>query len=180
LTAARYALTHLYDLGHRRIAFIKGQTFSSDTCVRWEAICKVCSDLGIQVDPTLVVQLEGIAPGSEPGYIATQTLLAGGQRFSAIFCFNDASAIGAITALHEAGLHVPRQVSVVGFDDIPAAATVRPGLTTVRQPLYEMGQAAAANLLRLIREGVVDSTQSSIQVSPSFVKRHSTEKAEKK
>ncbi len=175
-TAAQYALSHLYELGHRRIAFIKGQTFSSDTRVRWDAIRKTCSALGIRVRPELVVQLEGIAPGSEPGYVATRKLLENGHRFSAIFCFNDASAIGAITALHEAGIHVPREVSVIGFDDIPSAATIRPGLTTVRQPLYEMGQTAAVNLLRLIREGVREPAQESILVSPSFVRRHSTER----
>lgn len=177
LKAARYGLSHLYELGHRRIAFIKGQTFSSDTRARWEAICKVGSAIGLRVDPDLVVQLEGTSPGSEPGYVATQKLLKNGHRFSAIFAFNDASAIGAIAALHEAGKHVPRHVSVVGFDDIPAAATVRPGLTTVRQPLYEMGRAAAMNLLRLIRDGASDAPRQSILVSPSFVTRHSTARA---
>ncbi|MGC2637305.1 MAG: LacI family DNA-binding transcriptional regulator [Acidobacteriaceae bacterium] len=174
LTAARYALSHLLELGHRRIAFIKGQTFSSDTKARWDAIRKVGSSLGLRIHSDLVVQLEGTSPGSEPGYIATQKLLQNGHRFSAIFSFNDASAIGAITALHEAGMHVPRQISVVGFDDIPAAATVRPGLTTVRQPLNEMGRTAAMNLLRLIREGKSDATQQSILVSPGFVTRQST------
>ncbi len=176
LAAARYALSHLAELGHRRIAFIKGQTFSSDTRARWDAIRKVCSELKIAVDPELVVQLEGTAPGSEPGYTAAQKLLKNGHGFSAIFCFNDASAIGAITALHEAGLHVPRQVSVVRFDDVPSAATIRPSLTTVRQPLYEMGQTAAVNLLRLIREGVSNPPWRSILVAPSFVKRQSTER----
>jgi len=176
LAAARYALSHLSELGHHRIAFIKGQSFSSDTRARWEAICRVCSELNIPVHAELVVQLEGTAPGSEPGYTATQKLLKNGNRFSAIFCFNDASAIGAITALHEAGLHVPRQVSVIGFDDIPSAATMRPALTTVRQPLYEMGRTAAVNLLRLIRDGSGGPPQPSILVSPSFVRRQSTEK----
>lgn len=174
LTAARYALSHLLELGHRRIAFIKGQTFSSDTNARWRAIRQVCGILGIPIDPRLVVQLEGVSPGSEPGYAAARRLLGRGQGFTAIFAFNDASAIGAITALHEAGIHVPRDVSIVGFDDISSAATVHPALTTVRQPLNEMGRIAAVNLLRLIRKETVPSTQGSILVSPSFVKRRST------
>jgi DNA-binding LacI/PurR family transcriptional regulator len=174
LTAARYALSHLAELGHRRIAFIKGQAFSSDTEVRWKAIRQVCTTLGIPIDSKLVVQLEGTAPGSEPGYIATRKLLEQGGRFTAIFSFNDASAIGAITALHEARLHVPRDVSIIGFDDIPSAATVHPGLTTVRQPLYEMGRTAAKNLLRLIRKEISPSTQQSILVLPTFIKRRST------
>ncbi|HEY1810256.1 MAG TPA: LacI family DNA-binding transcriptional regulator [Acidobacteriaceae bacterium] len=176
LAAARYALNHLADLGHRRIAFIKGQRFSSDTKYRWEAIRKVCATLGLTIDPELVVQLEGVAPGSEPGHVATRELLARGRRFSAIFCFNDASAIGAIDALHEAGLYVPRDVSIVGFDDIPTAATIRPALTTVRQPLVEMGRTAAITLLRLIREEVTDQPQRSILVSPTFVRRQSTDR----
>lgn len=175
-TAATLALTHLRDLGHRSIAFIKGQTFSSDTRARWDAIRKVCATLDIRVVPELVVQLEGTAPGSEPGYVATKKLLGGGPRFTAIFAFNDASAMGAITALHEAGLHVPRDVSVVGFDDIPGAATMHPSLTTVRQPLREMGQSAAQTLLRLIRTGQMYPEQQSILVSPTFMKRHSSGK----
>lgn len=177
LAAARYALAHLVDLGHRRIAFIKGQKFSSDTRARWEAIRRVCDSLGLVLDPQLVVQLEGDLPGSEPGHLATRELLARRQAFTAIFCFNDASAIGAITALHETGLHVPRDVSIVGFDDIPGAATIRPALTTVRQPLAEMGRTAAMTLLRLIREGISDLPQRSILVSPTLVRRQSTEKA---
>ncbi|HEX4311182.1 MAG TPA: LacI family DNA-binding transcriptional regulator [Acidobacteriaceae bacterium] len=174
LTAARYALSHLFDLGHRKIAFIKGQTFSSDTRSRWDATVKVCDSLGIRIDPQLVTQLEGIAPGSEPGYVATRELLQRERRFSAIVCFNDASAIGAITALHEAGLVVPHDVSVVGFDDIPAAATIRPALTTVRQPLYEMGRTAAMSLLSLIREEISLSPLRSILITPDFVTRQST------
>lgn len=179
MAAAGLALSHLKELGHRRIAFIKGQTFSSDTAARWNAIRKTCSALDIQVDPELVVQLEGTAPGSEPGYAATRKLLERSHAFTALFCFNDASAIGAIAALHEDGLHVPRDVSVVGFDDVPGAATIRPGLTTVRQPLYEMGQTAAVNLLRLIQDGMTEPSAPPILVKPAFIRRHSTDRAGK-
>jgi LacI family transcriptional regulator len=142
--------------------------------MRWKAIGQVCASLGIRVNPELVVQLEGTAPGSEPGYVATRKLLSRGGRFTAVFAFNDASAIGAISALHEAGLHVPRDVSVIGFDDIPSAATVHPSLTTIRQPLYEMGRKAAANLLCLIRNETSCPVRQSILVSPTFIKRRST------
>lgn len=178
-TAAQLALSHLRELGHRRIAFIQGQTFSSDTSSRWNAIRGSCAGLGLEIDPELVVRLEGMSAGSEPGYIATKKLLERRRRFTALFCFNDASAIGAIAALHEAGLHVPRDVSVVGFDDIPGASTIRPGLTTVRQPLYEMGQTAAENLLRLIQNGGGEPAPASILVKPTFIRRHSTERAER-
>jgi DNA-binding LacI/PurR family transcriptional regulator len=175
-TAARYALSHLLDLGHRRIAFIKGQTFSADTKARWEGIRKVCSALGICIYPELLVQLQGIQ-GSEPGYLATKRLLKQGGQFSALFAFNDISAIGAISALHEAGISVPAEVSVIGFDDISSASTNNPALTTVRQPLYEMGRTAATTLLRQIREGVDDSQPESILVSPCLIKRGSTQRA---
>jgi DNA-binding LacI/PurR family transcriptional regulator len=176
-TAAQLALTHLRDLGHRRIAFIKGQSFSSDTRPRWDAIRKISSLLDLRIDPELIVQLEGMEPGSGPGYEAMRKLLAGGHKFTAVFAFNDASAMGAITALHEKGLHVPRDVSVVGFDDIPSAATMHPSLTTVHQPLREMGQTAAASLLRLIREGADAAGAEAVLVAPTFVKRHSTGRA---
>lgn len=178
LLAARYALDHLHKLGHRQIAFIKGQTFSSDTSLRWKAISKVAADLGISIDPRLTVQLEGAAPGTEPGRAATIRLLEKGVRFSAIFAFNDLSAIGAITALHEAGIQVPSQVSVVGFDDILSAATNNPALTTVRQPLHEMGRIAATTLLQLIQGDGIAKPKSPIRVLPTFIERESTSPAQ--
>jgi LacI family transcriptional regulator len=82
--------------------------------------------------------------------MATKMLLASGEAFSALFAFNDISAMGAIRALREAGWHVPEDVSVIGFDDIQSAAFQNPALTTVRQPLREMGRAAAEILLKRI------------------------------
>lgn len=180
LLAARYALDHLHKLGHRQIAFIKGQTFSSDTCHRWKAICKVAADLGIAIDTRLTVQLEGSGLGTELGRAATMKLLDRNVPFSAIFAFNDLSAIGAITALHEAGIQVPSQVSVVGFDDILAAATNNPALTTVRQPLHEMGRIAATTLLQLIQGDILDKPKSPICVLPTFVRRASTSSAQQR
>jgi LacI family transcriptional regulator len=175
--AVRLALEHLYRLGHRKIAYIKGQVFSSDTKPRWKAICDVSSLLNIPADPLLTVQLEGPSPGTEPGHIATQKLLASGKKFTAIFAFNDLSAIGAITALREMGHRVPQDVSVVGFDDILSASTNNPGLTTVRQPLQEMGGIAASTLLGIIR-GEVPPKQI-IRVLPAFIVRQSTSRPRK-
>jgi len=172
--AARFALEHLYKLGHRHIAFIKGQAFSSDTIVRWNAICKMARELDLFVDPGLVVQLEGSAPGIEPGREATAELLQRKRPFSAIFAFNDLSAIGAITRFHEAGIRVPGEMSVVGFDDILSASTNNPALTTVRQPLHEMGQVAATTLLRLIQPEGAGPPKTSIRVLPTFIVRDST------
>jgi DNA-binding LacI/PurR family transcriptional regulator len=148
--AAEVALKHLFHLGHRQIAFIKGQEFSSDTEVRWTNIERVAQHLGLTINPRLVTQLEGDSPSPQLGYMATKMLLASGEAFSALFSFNDISAMGAIRALREAGRHVPEDVSVVGFDDIQSAAFQNPALTTVRQPLREMGRAAAEILLKRI------------------------------
>ncbi len=176
--AARYALEHLQKLGHRRIAFIKGQSFSSDTEIRWQAIVKVAAELKIPIDPHLVIALEGDDPTLEPGRVTTHKLLAAGVPFTAVFAFNDLSAMGAIVALREAGMEVPGQVSVLGFDDVAGAATNNPPLTTVRQPLQEMGRAAATVLLQRIRhpKGAEPLTPAaeSILVLPTFVERKST------
>jgi LacI family transcriptional regulator len=173
--AAHLALEHLRSLGHRQVAFIKGQVFSSDTKLRWKAICDVSAQLGTSIDPQLTVQLEGTSPGTEPGYAATRRLLQTGRPFTAIFAFNDLSAIGAITALREAGLKVPEDVSVVGFDDIQSASTNNPGLTTVHQPLHEMGEIAASTLLEMIGERGQDvPAKQLVRVMPTFVVRQST------
>jgi DNA-binding LacI/PurR family transcriptional regulator len=148
--AAEVALKHLFHLGHRQIAFIKGQEFSSDTAERWANIERVADHLGLTINPRLVTQLEGDSPSPRLGYMATKMLLASGEAFSALFAFNDISAMGAIRALRESGMHVPEDVSVVGFDDIQSAAFQNPSLTTVRQPLREMGRAAAEILLKRI------------------------------
>jgi DNA-binding LacI/PurR family transcriptional regulator len=172
--AAEVALQHLAQLGHRRIAFIKGQEFSSDTEIRWINIEKVAEQLGLPITPALVAQLEGDSPTPEPGFNATRKLLAAGKPFTALFAFNDISAMGAIRALREAKLRVPQDVSVVGFDDIQGAAYQNPALTTVRQPLREMGRIAAETLLCRIRNTGKDSQGGEMVVKPELVLRETT------
>ena len=172
--AAELALEHLAGMGHREIALIKGQTFSSDTEQRWQAIRYVAARAGLNVDPKHVAQLEGDVPGHEPGYFATQRLLASNTRFTALFAFNDVSAIGAIRALREAGLRVPQDVSVVGFDDVQSAAFQNPGLTTVRQPLRTMGILAAEAVVRRIDATEDHLPAKQIVVDPELVVRDST------
>ena len=172
--AAHLALDHLQSLGHKRIAFIKGQSFSSDTSPRWQAIVDVARSLGIEVDPRLVVQLQSPEPGAGPGLEVTRKLLETKQPFTAIFAFNDVTAIGAILALREAGLRVPRDVSVLGFDDVLVASTNNPPLTTIHQPLRAMGQAAASTLLKLIRDEIPHPHPAVITVYPKLVVRKST------
>jgi LacI family transcriptional regulator len=175
--AAHLALEHLQSLGHKRIAFIKGQAFSSDTNQRWNAIGEVARGLGIAVDPRLVIQLQDPEPGPGPGHEVTRALLETKVPFTAIFAFNDVTAIGAILALREAGLRVPRDVSVLGFDDVLIASTNNPPLTTIRQPLRAMGLAAATTLLGLIRDEIPHPQPAVITVYPKLVIRESTGRA---
>src|SRR6266581_2522567 len=137
--AAALAMEHLTKLGHREISFIKGQAFSSDTAIRWESVRAAAEALGVTIKDGLVGQLEGESSSPELGYHVTKKLITSGEPFTALFAFNDISAIGAIQALREAGRQIPQDVSVVGFDDIQSAAFQNPALTTVRQPLREMG-----------------------------------------
>jgi DNA-binding LacI/PurR family transcriptional regulator len=173
-SAARLAVQHLAELGHRRIAFIKGQEFSSDTHVRWESVKAAAKEHGIEVSERRTVQLEGELASPQLGYEVTAKLLARHEPFTALFAFNDISAIGAIRALREAGKRVPQDVSVVGFDDIQSAAFQNPGLTTVRQPLREMGVIAAETLLERVNSGPDKRYPKQIVVKPELVVRAST------
>jgi len=165
----------LQELGHKEIAFMKGSPLSSDSEVRWQSIQEVASELGIALKPELIVQLEGDDPTPQLGYPFAAKLLANGGSFTALFAYNDISAIGSIRAIQEAGLRVPEDISVVGFDDIQIAVHHIPSLTTVRQPLQKMGELAARTLLNQIENG--GSAMPEIAVEPDFVVRRSTGKA---
>lgn len=171
--AAQIALKHLWQLGHRRVAFIKGQEFSSDTEVRWQAIVEAAARLKLNMAKKLVAQLEGDSPSPELGYKVTKKLLAGHEPFTALFAFNDISAMGAIRAIRDAGMRVPEDISIVGFDDIQSAAYQIPGLTTVRQPLRKMGEIAAETLLRRINRPGVEHVNK-ITVEPELMVRETT------
>jgi LacI family transcriptional regulator len=169
------ALDHLASLGHTEIAFIKGPEGSGDTEERWNAVLVTCKTLGLRVDPRLTVQLELIETTgtrhAEEGRVAAQKLLARSKRFTALVAFNDISALGAMIALREAGLAIPEDVSVMGFDDIEFASVAYPPLTTIRQPLQEMGAKAAEILLRKLAKGEVVED---IRLRPELIMRSST------
>lgn len=175
--AAHLGMEHLRSLGHRRIAVIKGQSFSSDSEIRFASIIAAASRLGIPIDPRLVVQLEDDSPSPETGYWATRRLLDSQRRFTALFAFNDVSAFGAIRALRECGQDVPNDVSVIGFDDVWGAAFHVPALTTIRQPLRKMGEIAAETLLSRIQSGNSWDVSEEILVQPELVVRESTARA---
>src|SRR6201987_4025453 len=172
--AAYVALEHLVALGHKRIAFMKGASFSSDSEDRWKAICAVAKDLKIEIDPELTVQIDIDDATPQLGYPFAKQLLGRRAPFTALFAYNDISALGAIRAFQEAGLRVPQDVSVVGFDDIQGAAYNTPSLTTVRQPLTRMGTIAAQTLLDRIENGRDEPRE--IALEPELVIRESTTK----
>ena len=179
--AATLALTHLKRLGHRRIAFFKGPARSSDTDPRWQAILDVANRIGLEARPELTLQLGDASNGARmpaqevyrQGHRLGNRLLRTGSPFTALFAFNDVSAIGAMRAFLDAGLDVPRQVSVIGFDDIHAAAFQNPSLTTVRQPLDRMGERAADILLARLSKSATGAEEL-VTMAPKLVVRDST------
>lgn len=171
--AAELGLRHLLVYGHRRIAFFQGQTFSSDSEIRWNAIHETAARLGIRIDPRLVIRLEGDSPSPHTGYCAARKLIGAGVDFTALWAFNDISAIGAMRALIESGRRIPQDVSVLGFDDVYGAGFHNPSLSTVRQPLARMGFLAAETLLdRIAQPDAADAGEHG--VAPELIAREST------
>jgi DNA-binding LacI/PurR family transcriptional regulator len=174
--AARLALKHLADLGHRRIVFMKGQEQTVDTDYRWREIMKTARAYGIEVYEELLIKLTENSWSPALGYGPVKELLSRTRNFTALFAFNDIAAVGAIRAFHEAGLRVPDDVSVLGFDDILCAPFSIPSLTTIRQPLRAMGKAGAECLLNRISHPKLPYPQEMI-VQPELVIRESTARA---
>lgn len=170
--AARLALEHLVELGHRDIAVMIGDPGSADAADRWQAIAQVAGAMGIPIQPELTIQISGAQSSPELGYPYAKELLGRKKPFTALFAYNDISAIGAVRAFQESGLQVPQDISVVGFDDIQGAAFHYPSLTTVRQPLSRMGNIAAQALIERIEQG--ESGAREIAVEPELVVREST------
>src|SRR5271154_2299909 len=171
--AAELSLCHLYNLGHRTIAFMRGQPYSSDSDARWHGIVQVAQDLGLVIRPELTIQLKKDLTSPELGYPVVKQLLTHHRSFTAFLSFNDIAAIGCIRALHDVGLRVPQDVSVVGFDDIKEAAFQTPSLTTIRQPLHQMGALAVQTLLQQL--GPANGREfPQIAVAPELIVREST------
>jgi LacI family transcriptional regulator len=175
--AAELGLKHLLDLGHRKIAILRGHPESADSRCRWTAVQEIAQELGFEIDPDLVVQITSEDSTPSLGYPYGKELVARKRPFTALLAYNDISAIGAMRAFHETGFEVPRDVSVVGFDDIPAAAFHYPSLTTVRQPLRRMGELAVEMLVDRL-EGSKEMPRE-IAVQPEIVVRESTGPARK-
>jgi len=173
------ALEHLYSLGHRKIAFIRGPKTLADSSPRWRGIRNCAESCGLELDSRLIVDLpESRDPLSsfEAGQKLTEDLLKQKCPFTAILAFDDMTAFGAIRALAKVGLRVPEHCSVVGFDDVSASALYTPPLTTVRQPMEAMGAGAVGIVLEGINS-VLEKREVAAhhrKVAPQLVVREST------
>jgi LacI family transcriptional regulator len=152
---------------------MKGQAFSLDSESRWQSINTIAQEIGIDIIPELCIYLEKNSWSPELGYPPVRELLSRTLDFTAIFCFNDTSAIGAIRAIEDVGLSCPRDISVIGFDDILVAEYTNPRLTTVRQPLRKMGTTAAEILVKRI-QNPDQPFSDTIWFTPELIVREST------
>lgn len=170
---AYLAVKHLLALGHRRIGHIRGLFACSEE--RFQGYCDALYEARIPLDPALVLQGD-FAPAS--GQACARTFLGMPERPTAVFVGNDQMAYGVLAIAQQQGVRVPEEVAVVGFDDIPLSGYIRPSLTTVHQPFFEIGQRAAELLLSLI-ESPADTTQTAqddaqhIQLATSLTVRES-------
>jgi LacI family transcriptional regulator len=148
------AMRHLIELGHRHIAIVRGPEELFDTEPRWAGVQRTATEAGIHIDRRLVFQLPNLMDsisGFEGGLRCSKEMLASGRHFTAVLAFDDLTALGVIRGLTDAGLRIPNDCSVVGFDDVLPAAVSTPGVTTIRQPLNEMGLMASEWTLEAIK-----------------------------
>ncbi len=140
-------MEHLLELGHRRIGHIGGRVELQSSVRRLQAYKDGLLQAGISLDPVLVIDGDYT---TQTGYQCARELLSRPNPPTAIFAANDQSALGAIEAIHDADLHVPHDISVIGFDNIPEAGYLNPGLTTIDQSVFAMGYKATEMLFKLI------------------------------
>jgi LacI family transcriptional regulator len=176
---ARLAIEHLFTLGHRDIAFIRGPKGLGDSAPRWRGVKKFADAKGLVLDPDRIVDLpESQHPntGFEAGLALTKRLIDHGERFTALMAFDDMSALGAIRALTSAGIGVPEQCSIIGFDDVSHAGITTPALTTIRQPMSLMGSMSVSIALEAIKTEEKSRQFAAVHrhLAPELVVRDST------
>lgn len=172
------AVEHLYDLGHRKIAVIKGPRGMSDSAPRWDGIQNCARAKGIQIERSLVVEIQGRNSTYEEGYQLTEQLLRKGKQFSGLIAFDDLTAFAAIGALSNTGRRIPEDCSVIGFDDVPGAAFYNPPLTTICQYMEKQGVIGAEMMLKLLSADATPSNKKMYaKVQPQLVVRKSTARA---
>jgi DNA-binding LacI/PurR family transcriptional regulator len=178
------AMRHLCDLGHRRIAVIRGPEEMFDSEPRWAGVQRAAAEAAVELDLRLVFQLPGMVDptsGFEGGRHFAGQMLASGLDFTAVLAFDDLTALGVVRGLTCAGLRIPRDCSVVGFDEVLPALVATPGITTIRQPMKEMGLLAAGWVLEALdaRERGVEEPAKFYQATPELVVRMSSSAPQK-
>ena len=167
----RQALAHLKAHGHRRIAFISGESGrGGDSLERLQAFQTGCQELNLENDPQLICDGYFTTPG---GYAATRQILERQTSFTALLACNDESAVGAMQALKDCGLRIPQDVAVIGFDNRFESRNQDPPLTTVNQPAYEIGKKSLALMLQRLAQDGPGQTDTIIHVSTQLVIRES-------
>jgi DNA-binding LacI/PurR family transcriptional regulator len=169
----RLALQHLHDLGHKRILLMKGESFCLESEERWGALLEAARELDIEALPELFLEIDHNQLTPELAFEKVSEHIRSGVKFTAVCAFNDTSAIGAIRALSDFGMSCPKDVSVIGFDDIGVAGFYTPRLTTIRQPLEEMGRLAVERLLARIRKPN-EIHPAEVVLPPQLIVREST------
>lgn len=149
LQGGRLATQHLLSLGHRRIGLIKREQVSALSFRRFIGYCQVLEEAGFSIDPALVIESKA---GQAAGYHSMQQLLALPNPPTAVFTHNDVLAVGAMRAIYDAGLRVPDDISIVGYDDITNSSYTNPRLTTIRFSVAEMGRRAGQVILELAQK----------------------------
>lgn len=167
-TVAQLAVSHLLDLGHRRIAHITVADEMASGRIRFEGYRQTLSEFGLSYEPAFVVYTDN---SEEGGAKAARQLLTLQSGPTAVFCYNDRTAIGALAAFQQAGLTLPQDMSVVGVDNTQAAAWVSPSLTTVRQPARQMGRVAMEMVLELLAE---QTGRKEVIIPGELIVRHSS------
>lgn len=152
----RKATEYLLGLGHTRIAMLSGPPDWRSACDRTEGYLQALRTTGMPANPDLIIEGTWL---HKSGYLGMKRLLENKTPFTAVFAQNDRIARGAISALHEAGRRVPEDVSIIGYDDIPEAEFSDPPLTTIRQPMAEIGRAATRLLVQIIEDGEATPNQ---------------------
>jgi DNA-binding LacI/PurR family transcriptional regulator len=153
-SGAAMALEHLYKLGHREIAFLRGPRVLASSGQRWKGIRSYAQSVGLTLDAKRIAELpESLDANSsfEAGTRLTAELLSSRKPFTALLAYDDVTALGALRALKNKGLRVPEDCSVVGFDDVAQATLSLPSLTTVRQPIEAMGTMSVGMVLDAIQ-----------------------------
>jgi len=172
----RQALQHLYELGHNKVAFIRGPKALLDSAQRWRGLASFAREVGLHIDPELVIEIKGRNSTYTEGYQLMEQLLARNREFTALVAFDDLTACGAIRALTKSGRVVPRDCSVVGCDDIPSSAFYNPPLTTIQQQLEMQGSLGAEIIEELLRASAEERTSPPRhrKAAPRLIVREST------